>query len=295
MQGRIADFSIPDIFQLVSSQGKSGSLAIRGDDRDALFYFADGLIVDVQPDRREPSGMLGRMLTDAGIITNEELRRGLGEQLKSGRKLGEHLLEKGKISRETLVRYLNLQLKETVFGVLKLKDGEYRFEGFAVRGSGVMGDPVRPDVLMMEGMQYLDEFPRYREKFPSGEYRVSRKKGVKIDPMALAPEERIVWKALDFSDEPLRVFRRALLTEFEGIKGLHSLLDRGLVEISVPDAAAAGDRRGIIKEELARRNRIAILRGILWACGGLTFGLWLFYTLLSPDSAWLFSSWAGFF
>lgn len=295
MQGRIADFSIPDIFQLVSSQGKSGTLAIRGDERDVLFYFSDGLIVDVQPDRRDPAGMLGRILTDAGIITEEELRRGLGDQLKSGKKLGEQLVEKDKISRESLVRFLNLQLKETVFDVLRLKDGEYRFEGYAVRPSGIMGDPVRPDVLMMEGMQFLDEFPRYREKFPPGEFRVNRKQGLKIDPSALAPEERIVWKALDFSDEPVRVFRRAFLTGFEGIKGLHALLDRGLIEISIPDQNEAGDKRGAIREELARRRRIAIMRGVLWAGGGIATAAWIFRIMLSPDSAWLFSSWAGFF
>jgi hypothetical protein len=295
VQGRIADFSIPDIFQLVSSQGKSGSLAIRGGERDVLFYFADGLIVDVQPDRREPAAMLGRILTDAGVVTSEELKRGLTDQVKSGRKLGELLVEKETVSREALVRYLNLQLKETVFDVLRLKDGEYRFEGYAVRPSGIMGDPVRPDVILMEGMQYLDEFPRYREKFPSGDFRVTRKKGIKIDPSALAPEERIVWKALDFSDEPMRVFRRAFLTAFEGIKGLHSLLDRGLIEVSVPEENQGGDARGLIREELLRRKRIALLRAALWTAGGIATAIRLYEVLLAPDSAWLFSSWAGFF
>ena len=295
MQGRIADFSIPDIFQLVSSQGKSGSLAIRGGERDVLFYFSDGLIVDVQPDRRDPSAMLGQILTDAGVLTVEELRRGLGDQVKSGKKLGELLVEKGTVSRESLVRYLNLQLKETVFDVLRLKDGEYRFEGYAVRSGGIMGDPVRPDVILMEGMQFLDEFPRYREKFPPGEFRVTRKKGLKIDPSALAPEERIVWKALDFSEEPMRVFRRAFLTAFEGIKGLHALLDRGLIEVSVPEENQAGDKRGLIREELQRRQRIAVLRGILWAAAAAETAIWLYEIMLAPDSAWFFSAWAGFF
>ena len=47
MQGKISDFSIPEIFQLVSSQGKSGSLAISGNDRITIFLFSDGRIVDV--------------------------------------------------------------------------------------------------------------------------------------------------------------------------------------------------------------------------------------------------------
>ena len=69
MQGKISDFSIPDIFQLVSSQGKSGSLAVRGADFETVFLFSEGMIVDVQPDRRDPSGMLGTMLVDAGLLT----------------------------------------------------------------------------------------------------------------------------------------------------------------------------------------------------------------------------------
>ena len=80
MQGKISDFSIPEIFQLVSSQGKSGSLAISGNDRITIFLFSDGRIVDVQPDRREPRSLLGTMLRDAGHLTDSELKRFLDAQ-----------------------------------------------------------------------------------------------------------------------------------------------------------------------------------------------------------------------
>ena len=77
MQGKIADFGIPDIFQLVSSQGKSGSLAISGKGRVTIFLFSGGKIVDVQPDRRESKSLLGTMLRDAGYLTDSELKRAL--------------------------------------------------------------------------------------------------------------------------------------------------------------------------------------------------------------------------
>ncbi|HEY5191708.1 MAG TPA: DUF4388 domain-containing protein, partial [Candidatus Deferrimicrobium sp.] len=220
MQGKIADFSIPDIFQLVSSQGKSGSLAISGDDRVTIFLFSGGRIVDVQPDRRESKSLLGTMFRDAGYLTDSELKRFLSSQGTGGKKIGEILLEKGKVSKEVLARYLVLQVKECLFDVLTLREGEYRFEGFAVRPTTWGGEPIRPDVLLMEGMQFLDEYPRFREIFPSGDFRVALKKGQRVDMYALSEEERVLWRALDFSEDPDRIYRKACLTGFEGIKAL---------------------------------------------------------------------------
>jgi hypothetical protein len=294
VQGRISDFSIPEIFQLVSSQGKSGSLAISGDERVTIFLFADGKIVDVQPDRREPRSLLGTMLRDAGFLTDSELARMLDARGGGAKKIGEILVEKGKISREVLVRYLTLQVKECLFDVLTLQDGEYRFEGFAVRPSPWGGEPLRPDVLMMEGMQFLDEYPLYRKKLPPAPFRVTRHKGEKFDEAVLSPEERAVWKALEFSEDPDRVFRKACLTGLEGSKGLALLLERGLVDAGAVVQEREDPARRI-RRELARRRRFEAAVAVLWA-GGIVFAAaWLYRAFLSPSAARVFSSWTRFF
>jgi hypothetical protein len=294
VQGKIADFSIPEIFQLVSSQAKSGSLAISGNDRVTIFLFADGLIVDVQPDRREPRSLLGTMLRDAGYLTDSDLKRFLDAQGGGGKKIGELLVEKGKISREVLARYLALQVRECIFDVLSLRDGEYRFEGFAVRPPAWGGESFRPDVLMMEGMQFLDEYPLFRGKLPAGPFRASRRKGEKVDANVLSPEERAVWKALEFSDDPDRVFRKACITGFEGCKGLASLLERGLVEASavVPERE---DPAGRLRREISRRRRLETALAVLWAGGAAAAAAWLYRSLLSPSVGEVFSEWAKFF
>ena len=98
MQGKISDFAIPDIFQLISTQQKSGALSIRGDDRETVFLFTDGQIVGVNPDqRRAQTGMIGNMLVDAGFLSSDELRKLLAAQEKTGKKLGEILSDEGKI------------------------------------------------------------------------------------------------------------------------------------------------------------------------------------------------------
>lgn len=296
MQGRIADFSIPDIFQLVASQGKSGSLTIRGGNRETVFIFAEGGIIEVQPDQRAQADLLGNMLVDAGFLTDEELRRILGEQEKAGKKLGELLVDKGKVSMETLARYLHLQVKECIFETLRLKEGDYRFEGFAVRFPRWMKTPIRADVLMMEGVQFLDEYPIYRGKLPAGDFRVFQKGSEKVDPDALPPEERAVWEAIGFLDDPRRVFRKACITWFEGIKGLSLLMDRGLIDVAVAEAVEAPvDPMLAVRREIARVRVVGWLRAVLWAAAAAVAAAWIYVILLSPSATAVFTRWAGFF
>ncbi|HQU13161.1 MAG TPA: DUF4388 domain-containing protein [Thermodesulfobacteriota bacterium] len=295
MQGKIADFSIPDIFQLVSSQGKSGSLAISGNERVTVFLFSEGRIVDVQPDRRESKSLLGTMLRDAGYLTDSELKRFLSSQGTGGKKIGEIMVEKGKVSKEVLGRYLALQVKECLFDVLTLREGEYRFEGFAVRPAAWAGEPVRPDVLLMEGMQFLDEYPRFRGIFPSGDFRVARKLGERVDPYVLSEEERVLWKALDFSDDPDRVCRKACLTGFEGIKGLAALLQRGLIEVSATDPGDRVDPARRLRDEIAFRRRFDTIRMALWGAAVAAAAVWVYRGLLSQGALRTFTTWADFF
>jgi hypothetical protein len=295
MQGKIADFSIPDIFQLVSSQGKSGSLAISGEDRVTIFLFSGGRIVDVQPDRRGSKSILGTMLRDAGYLTDSELKRILSSQRAGGKKIGEIMVEKGKISREILARYLVLQVKECLFDVLMLHEGEYRFEGFAVRPPAWGGEPIRADVLMMEGMQYLDEYPRYRNLFPPGGFRVARKRGERVDPFAFSAGERILWKALDFSEDPDRVYRKACLTGFEGIKAMAALLERGLIEVIATEPGDRVDAARRLRDEVAFRRRFDAIRMAFWGAAMVAAAVWVSRGLLSREASRTFTAWVGFF
>jgi hypothetical protein len=295
VQGKIADFSIPDIFQLVSSQGKSGSLAISGNDRVTIFLFSEGRIVDVQPDRRESKSLLGTMLRDAGYLTDSDLRQILSSQGAGGKKIGEILIEKEKVSKEVLGRYLVLQVKECLFDVLTYLEGEYRFEGFAVRPFAWGGEPIRPDVLLMEGMQFLDEYPRYRRIFPTGDFLVTRKRGERVDPYAFSEVERVLWKALDFSDDPDRVFRKACLTGFEGIKGLAALLQRGLIEVSAKDLEGQVDQGKRLHDQIASLRRFDTIRMALWGIAMAAAAVWIYRGLLSLEAFQVYTMWMDFF
>ncbi len=300
MQGKISDFGLPEIFQLVATQGKSGALTIRGDGRETVFLFSGGMIVDVQPDRhRARHALLGNMLVAAGFLTDEELRRILARQTREERKIGEILVKRGKISREKLAKYLYLQVKDSIYYSLRIKEGAYRFEVFAVRPPPWMASSMRADVLLMEGMQFLDEYPKLREKFPPGKFQVARKQGVRIDPTALPEEERAVWNVLDYSPDPYRVFRKACISWYEGLRALWGLWDRGLVEISaLEESLDAGDvmLQSMSRKyaSMSRKYAIGCVRAVLWTMTAVVTGSWVYTVLLSPPVTRIFAGWAGF-
>jgi len=147
----------------------------------------------------------------------------------------------------------------------------------------------------MEGMQFLDEYTRYRGIFPTGDFLVTRKKGERVDPHAFSEVERVLWKALDFSDDPDRVFRKACLTEFEGIKGLTALLQRGLIEVSTKELGDQVDPATRLREEIAALRRFDTIRMALWGTAAAAAAVWIYRGLLSLEAFRAFTMWVDFF
>ena len=297
MQGKIEDFSVPDIFRWISSQGKSGSLNISFEDCSTDFFFSEGRIVDVQPIQpvRGYYSLLGIMLRDAGYITDGELRHVLEVMEKGeGKKIGDVLVEQEIVPKDMVSRYLALQIKEGLFNVLTYKAGRYKFEGFTVRPASWGGEPIHPDVLIMQGMRFLDEHPVLRGKFPQGDFRAIRKTGASVDTDLFSDDERAVWKALAFSDEPAKVFRKACMTVLEGFRTLSALYDLGLLEIELASPPEVDASRRV-RDKIRRLKAEGVIRAALWVGVAALVFPWLRKLLISPDSVQFFTSWMRFF
>jgi len=296
LQGNIEDFSISEIFRLVSSHRKSGSLNISSNGCATDFFFFEGRIIDAHPIRpvRESHSLLGIMLRDAGYITDSELRRVL-ELMEKGKrkKIGDILVEQGMAPRDIVSKYLILQIKECLFNILAFKDGQYRFERLTARPVSFGGELVRPDVLIVEMMRFMDEYPELRRKFPAGDFRVLRKREEHVDPNFFSDQERVLWNALAYSEEQALVFRKACMTVFEGIRLLSALHDHGLVEI---ESAAKPDEDAVrqVREKMLLLKRQAGIRAALWAGALVVVLLWAMKLFLSPEASRFFTAWMGF-
>ncbi len=264
LKGNIKEFNIADIFQLLSLQQKSGALNIRSSEGNMLFLFKEGEIVDVSPDLRSRDQLIGQMLVDGGIITDIERERSLKEQDKRGAKLGELLAEKGLVDKDTLSRFLTIQIKECFFRALTYQDGSYIFDSYTIQSYPSLKEPVKVEYLLMEGMQFLDEFPLIKKKFPAEDILVKTKR--KLSSKDLGKD--MVAKALhgsmkDFM-EPIKHIRRANLTLFEGYKALARLNELDALSIREKEKEKAKEDQAESRASAYRRIKAHSVVNILF-------------------------------
>ena len=96
LRGNLRDFSLPDVFQLVTLSGKTGVLRIKRADAEGSVWFRDGAVFFAQSDwHHEP---LGARMVAAGRLTPNALARALELQKSEpaeGRRLGQILVDEG--------------------------------------------------------------------------------------------------------------------------------------------------------------------------------------------------------
>jgi hypothetical protein len=93
LEGTIRDFGLPDIFQLIGLQRKTGLLTLvnERDDESVTVTFENGMVVMADSSARRLEDRLGNVLVKQGKITRERLDEALGVQRQTLQRLG-HVL-----------------------------------------------------------------------------------------------------------------------------------------------------------------------------------------------------------
>ena len=228
LQGTIESFGISEIFQLISHQGKSGTLEIETGEGTARLRFLDGKLVEAWPDRRNRTEYIGVLLVRAGLITEGQLQHALDKQRQGLHRLGDILVRMGAVRLNDFRRMLTLQHQETFYRVLRLKRGKFRFLSELVEVEDGVSVLLEMEGLLMEGFRQVDEWPRLREKIPS-ERRVFGRVLDAESPPDLEPDVARVLELVDGTTPVRTVVDRARLGEFRGWECLVDLYDRGLI------------------------------------------------------------------
>ncbi|RMD78699.1 MAG: DUF4388 domain-containing protein, partial [Lentisphaerae bacterium] len=88
LQGSFQDFGLPDIFQLISLQRKTGILTVRSEHEVIRIVFYQGHIIEADSEPRRFEDRLGQVLVRTGQITQEQLDQALEQQRKTLKRLG---------------------------------------------------------------------------------------------------------------------------------------------------------------------------------------------------------------
>ena len=170
LQGTIRDFGLPDIFQLIGLQRKTGILTLINDkDKESVTVtFENGMVVMADSSERRLEDRLGNVLVKQGKISRERLEEALSVQKQTLQRLGHILASSSAITTRDLRDALQVQVSQIVFRVFRWRDGRYQFNAAdSVDYDRENFVPMSTDFILMEGIRMVDEWPIIEKKIPS--------------------------------------------------------------------------------------------------------------------------------
>lgn len=261
IEGPLRELALSDVLQLLDLSRKTGVLTVYGESRarPAVLRFDRGRIVAAEvPDA---GARLGQLLLRAGKITARDLERARAvHQREPHRPLGVVLRDLGLVPEAELRKVLRFQIEETVYEIVRWKDGYFRFEETPAPDPATVLVRVPTESVLMEAARQIDEWAVLEEKIPHMDVVPALTGGDGEGSLLdLQPAEWEVLAEIDGQRTLKQIARDLGRGEFEVAKIAYGLLSAGLIEIveERPAVAPAGSDA----EDVLRDAREALRQG----------------------------------
>ncbi len=279
LEGKLSDFNLAEILQLISSQQKSGFLNLEAT-RDMVFIFDKGMLISTRDRRSRSRDPLESFLLAYGFFTEDQWKHVEFVSRNSSLDLTEILVSEDLLSEAELMRVLRSLAQEMTTKGMKLRRGSYHFNPTKGTPPGVR-TRVDMDVqgLLMESARRLDEEHLLREALPTPS--ISFVQGEKVIPAeALSPTGRHIM-SLALAGLPLgRIIRQGRAESFVVRDLLKNWVQEGFLFIDrtgdgdgTDEEAGPSRRRFQIGPDMRRAPLVVLLVLMLGALG------WLRWTL----------------
>jgi hypothetical protein len=162
--GSLAALTVPEVIQFVHASLKTGVLLIAGGEAGApagaperlrrrSIYFRDGQVVFASSSHADDR--LGPVLVRAGRIAEADLER-CSHLVRSGRPLGQVLVDEGVLDAGRLYEGVTSQVREIVLAAFLEKQGEFAFLEGPFDESNAVKLPERTRDLLLLGLKRIE-------------------------------------------------------------------------------------------------------------------------------------------
>ncbi len=243
LKGSIDEFSLLDIFRLVSWAKKTGQLVVTSDDKEGRISFEEGLVCfAITPHNRIP---IGPRLVNAGLVSQQELDDALKAQQIGNKqeRLGEILMNMSLIKQDELEEFLQEQIQDALFEILYWTNGNYHFESNDDLGEENFGISFAVEYVIDSVEKRRAEWKTIREAIPSTimVVKISESPGKEKQEIVLTPLEWRILFALREERSIIDLRETCQLTLFKLCKTLTNMRIKKLVELTVPPENGAQD------------------------------------------------------
>lgn len=236
LKGKIDDFGIADILQLIGQQQRAGILTVQSRGRIAEIFFVKGMISKVNPLYASPKrSPLGDSLVRAQLISEENLQRCLRRQQQTLKSMEEALIDLQLVTQGQLQTVCERLIIETLYDTLQWKDGEYEFVIREIEHDERFGNLMGIEYLLLDVLRMIDEGPELSRRLPDDSvvFEKSEEDITESDPVRIeerfGSHEKIIFELVDGIKTVQAITARSLLGHYCTSKGLVNLLDAGLI------------------------------------------------------------------
>ncbi len=289
LEGTIKDFGLPDIFQLIGLQRKTGILTLKNEKDTVTVTFENGMVVMGDSTAKRLEDRLGSVLVKQGKLSRDRLEEALQTQKATLQRLGHVLTTQNHITDGDLREALQVQVSQLVFKVFRWRDGEYHFAPTdSVEYDHEHFSPLSTDFIIMEGIRMVDEWPIIEKKIPSldivlrpvvdpsmievraeGDDESSR--GTASNKIRLTAQEEQIFRRVDGTRTVQAIIDATGLPEFDVCRALFDLVNRNLITTvgrgaqSLPQvgAVAVGPSAALGYSVVAGLCLVALVSGFL--------------------------------
>ncbi len=190
VEGSLDLFSLPEILQMISQQGKTGILTIQGQQDIVAISFLAGRIVAADSLAHTVEEGLAKLLVSEGLLSAAELARAVAEHHAGGGRLLDQLVERRYLTRPQLLAALRLQTIRQLEALLRWQAGDFKFYGGDEVSYEEGFEPISVEDLLL---RTLADFagppsPAGQPRPPSAIAAATARGGTAAGPAAVVPE-----------------------------------------------------------------------------------------------------------
>lgn len=264
LEGKIVDFGVADILQLISQQQKTGVLIVERGRESVEVFFWNGMILTAHPSVQSEEEQLSRLLVMSGFISEQQLQRALEKQEENFKHLGEILVDLSMIKKEVLDQILHNQIYDTLAELFQWKKGSYAFHPQSVDFNKNIFSPLGLEHIILDVLRMIDEWPDILKKVLSIDsvFKKSDRSFSEEEEGTMSREQAVVYKLVDGKKNVQDIADKSLLGKFSTSKSLMELLEAGYIKV-IPKKKIVTTYRKKGKYKLDERVLIMGCYGIL--------------------------------
>jgi hypothetical protein len=232
LQGRLGNFLISDILQMIGFSGKTGTLTLIQGWNTRTISFDQGRICYVAAGARLP-GMFD-LLIRVGRLQRHQVEGFKARRPgKSEEEMLAELVQRRLLAREDLDRCHELLLESAVYTLFLWRNCVYTFKSHEVVKEGGVAVTVDGNHLIIEGTRRVDEWIQISPVVPSV-FMIFRQRPHLIE--RTIPEElEKVYKWVDGHRDVATIARATGISQFDAAKALFDLVQARFVEAIPPN------------------------------------------------------------